>query len=211
MNISLDSPEKFANEFFQEYMLGGFGSKNKTDIEILVFNLLKKYSSLKDKTSQQDLSLALRIPLSKVSRLCYEANLRYSNELSFTESIKPILLEAHFNVENNRVRFAVEDKYLRLQLHAKMKEIHGFADSSFNSEVVSISITDFTEFYTSVFPDEAKKLADRLQTAIKEPKTVHSSFAANLSTYLKQLSTDGSIQVLSGITLQVILKALFLL
>ncbi len=188
---------------------------NKTDVEILVFHLLRRYSSLKDKRSQQDLSLALRIPVSKISRLCYEANLRYGDdsnrEKTFRDSLRPILLEAHFNVENNRVRFAVEDKFLRLQLQAKMKEIHGYADSSFNSEVVSISISDFAVFYTTVFPEAAQKLEVALEKAIKESNNPKTSFAERLSSYLKQLATDGSIQVIGGITLQAVLKALELL
>lgn len=188
---------------------------NKTDMEVLIFHLLKKYSSLKDKKTQLDLSLALRIPVSKISRLCYESNLRYGDdsnrEQSFKESVKPILLEARFNVENNRVRFAVEDKFLRLQLQAKLKELHGFADSSFNTEVVSISISDFVKFYTTIFPEEAKKLECAVDRASKESKSPKSSFAERLVSYLKQLTTDGSIQVIGGITLQVILKALQLL
>ena len=215
MGVQLTNKSAFATDFLQQYMLGGFGSTNKTDVEILVFHLLRKYSSLKEIKSQQDLSLALRIPVSKISRLCYEAKLRYGDDSnryqSFKDSLKPILLEAHFNVENNRVRFAVEDKFLRLQLQAKMKEIHGFADSSFNSEVVSVSISDFAEFYTSVFPEDAKRLEVAVNKAIKESKNPKTSFAEKLSSYLKQLATDGSIQVMGGITLQVILKALQLL
>lgn len=51
-----------------------------------------------------------------------------------------------------------------------MKEIHGFADFSFNSEVVSISISDFAEFYTNVFPDDAERLKDAVDAALKESK-----------------------------------------
>ena len=215
MKVNLNNPASFATEFFQQYMVGGFGSMNKTDVEILVFHLLRRYSSLKDKRSQQDLSLALRIPVSKISRLCYEANLRYGDdsnrEKTFRDSLKPILLEAHFNVENNRVRFVVEDKFLRLQLQAKMKEIHGYADSSFNSEVVSISISDFAVFYTTVFPEAAQKLEVAIEKAIKESNNPKTSFAERLSSYLKQMATDGSIQVIGGITLQAVLKALELL
>ncbi len=188
---------------------------NKTDVEILVFHLLRKYSTLTDNKSQQDLSLALRIPVSKISRLCYEANLRYgedsTREKYFKDSLMPILLEARFNIESNRVRFAVEDKFLRLQLQAKMKEIHGYADSSFNSEVVSISVSDFAVFYTTFFPEDAQKLEDAVDKATKESKNPKSSFAERLSSYLKQLATDGSIQVIGGITLQVVLKAVHLL
>lgn len=215
MIIELNNQISFANEFLQKYMLGGFGSMNKTDVEILVFHLLRKYSTLTDKMTQQDLSLALRIPVSKISRLCYEANLRYGEdsdwERYFKDSLTPILLEARFNVENNRVRFAVEDKFLRLQLQAKMKEIHGYADSSFNSEVVSISIFDFAVFYTTLFPEDAQRLEDAVDKASKESMNPKSSFAERLSSYLKQLATDGSIQVIGGITLQVVLKALKLL
>ena len=215
MIIELNNQISFANDFLQKYMLGGFGSMNKTDVEILVFHLLRKYSTLTDNKSQQDLSLALRIPVSKISRLCYEANLRYgedsNREKYFKDSLMPILLEARFNIESNRVRFAVEDKFLRLQLQAKMKEIHGYADSSFNSEVVSISVSDFAVFYTTFFPEDAQKLEDAVDKATKESKNPKASFAERLSSYLKQLATDGSIQMIGGITLQVVLKALHLL
>ena len=128
MDIKLNNPGDFAHIFLEQYMRGGFGSMNKTDVEILVFSLLRDYSSLNALFSQHEMSLALRIPVSKVSRLCYEAQLRYGNndnrDQLFKDSMEPILMEAHFDVEGNRVRFAVEDKFIRLQLQAKMKEIH---------------------------------------------------------------------------------------
>ena len=56
------------------YLNRGFGSMNKNDFEVFIFNELLR-NPLYGKYMDYDFSVMLRIPESKVKRLRYEANL----------------------------------------------------------------------------------------------------------------------------------------
>ena len=62
--------------FIQKYLQRGFGSMNKNDFEVFIFNEIitdTNYAGMND----YGLSVTLAIPQSKVKRLRYEANLKY--------------------------------------------------------------------------------------------------------------------------------------
>ena len=63
------------NELIKKYIDQGFGSMNKNDFEVAIFNEWMKAEG-QDK-SNYEISLALRIPETKVKRLKYEAELKY--------------------------------------------------------------------------------------------------------------------------------------
>ena len=85
-------------DFIKEvYLERGFGTMNKNDFEVFIFNEIVKDPqgilefSKKDKDdkplkpSNYDLSILLKIPESKVKRLAYEADLKYGAENRETE------------------------------------------------------------------------------------------------------------------------------
>ena len=117
---------------------------NKNDYEVWIFNYLLQ-GDMRGK-SNYDISVELRIPESKVKRLRYEASLKYGNPADTTQYNKAFkLLLDKVNLKkgsNNVVQFAVEDTQLRHYLESILKKKGRFADTSFNSEVVSITLDD---------------------------------------------------------------------
>ena len=68
------------NEVISKYLEKGFGTMNKNDFEVWIFHYLLEHE-LQGKKNYE-ISIALKIPESKVKRLRYEAELKYSNKTS---------------------------------------------------------------------------------------------------------------------------------
>lgn len=64
-------------DVIDQYLAKGFGSMDKHDFEVWIFNYLLQ-SRLKG-MSDYDISIMLRIPESKVKRLKYDASMKYAH------------------------------------------------------------------------------------------------------------------------------------
>ena len=117
---------------------------NKNDFEVWIFNYLLQ-NSPKGK-SNYDFSVELRIPESKVKRLRYEASLKYGNPTDtdqYSNAFHDLLEKVNLKKGSNSIiQFAVEDIQLRKFLDSILKRKGRFADTSFNSEVVSVTLDD---------------------------------------------------------------------
>jgi hypothetical protein len=131
--------KKFVAEFLEEYLSDGIGAKSKREIDILVMNLLVNYGGLAGK-SNQDLSILLQAPESKIKGLLYEARLKYPPDADYVKrEFLYVLTASQFDHESGKIVFAMEDNYLRHAIQGRLKAKGMFADSSFNSELVKIS------------------------------------------------------------------------
>ena len=143
----------------KEYVHRGFGSMTKNDFEVWIFNYLLQ--NRPPNTSNFDFSVELRIPESKVKRLRYEASLKYGNPANTTqydEAFQNLLTNVNLKKGSKDViQFAVEDMQLRKYLDSILKKKGRFADTSFNSEVVSITIDDLAILLDATSTEEQKK------------------------------------------------------
>lgn len=129
------------DKFFQA-CFARFGSMNKNDYEVALFYLLQE-NGYSDK-SDHFMSKLLQIPESKVKRLRYEVNLVYpKTEDEYKKKFYDLLNRQSYKMtHDNKIQFAVNDKMLRLYLNDKLDEVGSFSDSSFNSNIVTISAMD---------------------------------------------------------------------
>ena len=143
----------------QAYLSHGFGSMTKNDFEVWIFNYLLQ--NRPPNTSNFDFSVELRIPESKVKRLRYEASLKYGNPANTTqynEAFQNLLTYVNLKKGSKDViQFAVEDMQLRKYLDSILKKKGRFADTSFNSEVVSITIDDLAILLDATSTEKQKK------------------------------------------------------
>ena len=84
------------SDFVEWYLGRGSGSMNKNDFEVWIFNYLLKTKCYE--MSNYEVSVWLKIPESKVKRLRYEAELRFStaNEDERKEQLAEKIRCAHF-------------------------------------------------------------------------------------------------------------------
>lgn len=205
MKIDENKEYEFATEFIQRYSQRGFGSMNKNEFEVMIFDLLRKYGNLKG-LSHFKISTLLQIPESKVKRLIYEADLKYNqyDEDRIKEEFFKVIEKAKFKKGNEQICFIVENKYLRSAITSDLKDKGYVYDSSFNSEIMSLHIDAFAELLEMYLPKEKKKdilqrcIYDkgqdkntRISTIIKEALLNYGKKTGSviLSTVLSQITT----------------------
>ena len=134
------------SDLLNEYVIRGFGSMNKNDFEVFIFYRLlndKKYNLSQD--SDYEISRKLKVPISKVKRLRYEATLKYCDELDATN--KAMFINAIRNIkirkDKKSISFIIENVSVRKYLENQLKKDGRFSDSSFNSEIVVLAFDDF--------------------------------------------------------------------
>ena len=104
--------------FLSDYLSRGFGSMNKNDLEVWVFNQLLQDPN-KQNYSDYDFSIELRIPQTKVKRLRYEAGLVYNtkNAEEYNKEFLLLLRKAKVKSTNAElIQFSMEDKGLYLYI-----------------------------------------------------------------------------------------------
>jgi hypothetical protein len=136
--ITVKDTKSFVNDFLQEYLSDGMGAKTKREIDILIMNLLMNYADLAGK-SNQELSILLQAPESKIKGLRYEARLKYPPDADYIKrEFLYILNRAQFDVSKGKIVFVMEDDFLRHAIQGQLKSKGMFADTSFNTEIIRI-------------------------------------------------------------------------
>ena len=143
--------------FIERYLERGFGSMTKNDFEVFIFSEL-----LKDKfvnSSNYQISCTLRIPESKVKRLRYEANLKYAVDIETRsrDAFLKAIDRVKFRKDSKKVTFVIEDITARKYLENKLKEKGSFADFSFNSELIVVTVLDLVNLICECFGEEKKR------------------------------------------------------
>ena len=155
--MQLKQPETFADDFIRIYLQNGFGMMNKSELEILIFHLLRK-DDLCDLKSIFEISRVLHIPESKVRKLIYEADLRYGDisDTYVRDEFFTCLSKAHFQTNNNKIEFPLDDKLVRSAIDDKLKSMGYFSDTSHNRDLFSIHIDAFVALIDVYYPTDSK-------------------------------------------------------
>ena len=148
------------DDFMEVYMDKGFGLMSKTEIETLMYHVFKKHGLLTGKCF--DDSFKLQIPEAKARKLIYDSQVKYAgrNEDELTaylrKSVGDYLTHAFLSKSGKEIRFAIEDRYLRVALNAKLRANHYFADTSFNKDIISLDENAFREMILMLVPNFQK-------------------------------------------------------
>jgi hypothetical protein len=197
--MELTDKENFSKEFIERYSKAGFGSMNKNDFEVMIYDLLRRYGNLKDKTNYQA-SILLQIPESKIKRLAYEADLKYGNyqQDDIKKNFFEIIAKSKFHPDKNKIQFVIENKFLRNSISAKLKELGHFSDSSFNSEIISIHIEAFIDLLESYYPEESiNKIINECKKTIKAEKGEEITFKLIMRKFIERLAKQAGQQIIN--------------
>lgn len=157
-------PEPFVNMFLGTALKNGFDSMKKRDLDVLLFHCLVEHGDLRGRNNNQ-LSLLLQIPESRVASLKREERLRFgdvNDEWVKNETIK-LLKHSKLKPDSGSIKFSVEDPLLKDCLNAKLKDLGRFGDSSFNSEIMSVDSYAFGELIEALLGEEAEEVRQRVQ------------------------------------------------
>ena len=154
---SIKKTKEFVKELLSEYLSDGIGAKTKREIDILIMNLLMNYGGVADK-SNQELSILLQAPESKIKSLRYEARLKYPPDPDYVKrEFLYILTKSQFDFKKGKITFAIEDDFLRHAIQGQLKAKGMFADSSFNSELVKIDKRSLEAVIGELYGEETAK------------------------------------------------------
>lgn len=183
----------------------GFGSMNKNDFEVFLFNeWLKNHSELSDYA----ISRQLRIPESKVKRLRYEAAIVYATDDNRAQLIQEFLTDlklAKYRNEDGKIRFLVHNKIVRQFINDILEQDGRFLDSSLTSSTVSMSVDDF--IYTM---DQISNPIDK-KKIIEEAKKMYNTgegFNKTFPEILKDVLVEQAKNVIGHYTTDVIVRAI---
>ena len=166
---------------FIKTCLERFGSMNKNDFEVELFYLLQQ--SEYGKKTDHALSTLMQIPLTKVRRLRYEANLKHpKDEKYYRDEFINILNNGSFKTESNFIQFAVSDKSLREYLSSLLEEEGSYFDSSFNGSIIRLMAADLIILIAKV--DTNEQVVEEIKKKVKDSKKV---FPKNFKEQWKEL------------------------
>lgn len=188
------------DDFMEVYMDKGFGVMNKTEIETLMYHVFRKHDLLTGKCF--DDSFKLQIPEAKARKLIYESQVKYAgrNEDDLTAylrtSVGKCLTHAFLSKNGKEIRFAIEDRYLRVALNAKLRANHYFADTSFNKDIISLDENAFREMILILVPTFQKdKVLANLNAVVLSDETKAKDDAKEIvKDFIKEIVVKGSIE-----------------
>lgn len=183
------------------YFDKGFGIMNKTEIETLFYYVFRKHNLLSGKCF--DDSLKLQISEAKARKLIYDSQVKYDNRNStdldsyLRTSIGECLTHAFLVKNNKEVRFAIEDKYLRVALNAKLRANNFFADTSFNKDIISLDEVSFTRMVSLLVPNYQREQVLAQLTAVQLTEEQRREEAQSIiASFIRELMIQGSIEAL---------------
>ena len=185
MNIDYESIVK---NFIRFYLDPAFGSRSKSEIDLKVFELLEKYGYLDD--DYYNVSRKLKITPARAKNLILNAKLRIETQSDtewmykeFIEEIKKLGYKT--DPKNGSVIvFSLPDMLLKEYLKFKLRSDGKIWDSSFNSELVRVSIDDFLDIISD---GELKKKIKRQEVRNKIKNTILNYLKNNPIGVLKYL------------------------
>lgn len=199
-----DKAKELLTDVMNVYFDKGFGVMNKTEIEILLYQAFRKHGLLEGKCFND--SLKLQIPEAKARKLIYESQVKYGNrnenelESYLRKSVGDCLTHAFFVKNNKEVRFAVEDKYIRVALNAKLRANNYFADTSFNKDIISLDEEAFVKMVSLLVPNYQKEVVLEKLTAVElTAETKEKEVKDIVVEFIKEMMVQGSLEALKQI------------
>ena len=162
---------KALSDCIDDYVKKGFGSMNKNDFEVWIFGQLISMGKYAGKTNYE-LSLALRIPETKVKRLRYESALKTAvSTEDYKLQVQKLLQNAQLRSDDKKILFQVEDVMLKLYISSLLKKEGRMIDNSFNPEVLVLHLADYEYLVKAVYDDEeVNDLIKKAQEITKEKR-----------------------------------------
>jgi len=168
---------KFTGAFIAAYMSPAFGTRSKTEIDLLVFASLIEAGAIDPEAPEYDIARALNITPTRVRNLILNWQLRSTSaQGDLRGAIVEALKKTRFSNDGRLLTFGVESPLLKEEITARLKRKGVFSDASFSKELVKLPADAFVEFLDEIVDDETKKQV-RL-TLVKDKQIPDTSFKA---------------------------------
>ncbi|CCD09707.1 hypothetical protein [Legionella pneumophila] len=164
-----------------------FGIHNKSELEYLVFELMKNTGIFNDNTSLYSLMTELGITQTKASQLIYNYDVRkQEDDKILDEKIIEALLNADFAKDGDYFVLDIESPLLRVYLKKRLKEIGHVSDGSFSQTVVRMNLNAVSGMIEYYLPKEEH---NKVKDALIKAGAPDGSFKGVLKSSLKYLGS----------------------
>lgn len=139
---SVTDPAAFTEELVGKLKANGFGTVPKRDLEIFVLHLLFKYGYYSMSENTFEIAKDLRITDQKLRNYIKDMQMRYDQYSEEEAKVRFSRLFSENFVEtrkDGKLVFQVSDALLKQYLTSWTKQVKGFSDTSFNTDLVVVS------------------------------------------------------------------------
>ena len=172
-----ENAKRFSKNFIETFATPAFGAISKTEVDNLVFGLLVDAGALSPKSQVYEIARELNVTPAKARNLLFQWQLR---SMGKGDVLKNDLIEAltsvRFSKDGDLLSFGVESPLLREEFRSRLKRRGVFADASFSSDMIRISVEHFVEFLDDFLGDTEKE--EMHQALIKDNQLQDKSFKA---------------------------------
>ena len=146
----------FSRKFLEVFAKPAFGAISKTEVDNLVFALLIEVGALDPKSQVYEIARDLNVTPAKARNLLFQWQLRSMGDgNALKDDLIATLRSVRFANEGNLLVFGIESPLLREELRSRLKRMGVYADASFSSEIVRLSVKHFVEFLDASLDKDA--------------------------------------------------------
>ncbi|MEX2410036.1 MAG: hypothetical protein WD607_01475 [Candidatus Paceibacterota bacterium] len=163
-NYKKENKIKAFNFILDEYYMHGFGTMTKSDLDLLFFTVLNKYSKIEDK-SDYALSKILKITQARVRNLKIKDGLRYT-PIDIDQVKKAFLEKAEFartESDGKRISIPIFDPNIFIELENIIERENGYVEAQLNPKIFTIRIDQFINLLISFQSKEEEKEVKEVQ------------------------------------------------
>lgn len=164
VDYSAISPE--SKDWLLKTCLERFNSISKSDYDVAFFHVLMENGY--GEKSDFELSRLLMLTETKIKNLRYRCNLVYPMDEDYERQLKEILRNAAYKRDGNKIQFCVKDKMLRSYANNLLTEDGNFADSSFNSDIISLTPMDMVDLMTKLYGGKTNEDYEQVRKLVRD-------------------------------------------
>ena len=154
----IDLAKLFSRKFVEGFAKPAFGAISKTEVDNLVFALLIEVGALDPKSQAYEIARDLNVTPAKARNLLFQWQLRSLGDgTALKDDLIAALGTVRFAKEGNLLVFGIESPLLREELRSRLKRMGVYADTSFSSELVRLSVKHFVDFLDAFLDEDTKK------------------------------------------------------
>ncbi|MEO1254977.1 MAG: hypothetical protein AAFY41_08840 [Bacteroidota bacterium] len=145
-------------EIIKEFLTPAFGSIQKRDLEISIFQKLQNLGVIDKNPELYELIGDLRVTRSKARNLLYDAKIRSTSEGDLDTELKLLLRNPIFLDDGDKkISLEIENPYLTDHFRSKLKKLRYLTNQNFSPELITLTIEAYSALLESELDEEVKK------------------------------------------------------
>lgn len=170
----------------EAYMAPSFGALPKSEIELMMLNVLERIGAISPEPELYELVAKLKITRSKARRIIYDRDLRRASPEQLDEKIKQLLKRPLIQKNGDLWVLEIENPLVADHLRARLQKLGHVSDGSFSASIIKLGLDAIVALLESYLNKEEQKAVNRALVAAGAPDT---SLSGAIKATLKKLAS----------------------